>query len=117
MAALFNPVYRRGEGVRWGLVSYTAVMFSFVTVLTAMNLDVLSISYIDNREFPGAEDLSPPGPLGHGWLINPSALSIVPHVMLALCILLSDGLLVGLMLYSLTHVSNAGPFPSSTVAT
>ena len=31
----------------------------------------LSISYIDNREFPGVEDLMPPGPIGQKLLISP----------------------------------------------
>jgi hypothetical protein len=60
MAALFNPANRRREGIKWGLVSYTVVMFSFVTVFTAMNLNIQSISYIDNREFPGVEGVLPP---------------------------------------------------------
>ena len=52
MIALFSPVYRRGEGIKWGLASYTVIMFSLVTVFTATTLHVLSISYIDNRNFP-----------------------------------------------------------------
>ena len=95
MAALFNPVHRKGEGVKWELVSYTVIMFSFVTVLTAADLEILSISYIDNREFPGIEGVIPPGPLGYEWLISPDALGIVPHVMFILCTWLADGLLVG----------------------
>ena len=53
MAAFFNPVHRRKGGVLWGLASYTVVVFSLVIVLAAINLDILSISDIDNREFPG----------------------------------------------------------------
>ena len=37
MAALFDRVHRRREGIKWGLVSYTVLMFSFVTVFTVMN--------------------------------------------------------------------------------
>ena len=94
MAALFNPDHRRGEGVKWGLVSYTAVMFSIVTILTAINLDFQSISYIDNREYPGINGLIPPGPLGYQQLIVPEAISIIPNVMFALSNWLADGLLV-----------------------
>ena len=97
MTALFNPVHRRGEGVKWGLVSYTVAMFSFVTVFTAMSLDILSVSFIDNREFPGVENLIPPGPLGYEWLISPTALSIIPYAMFTLCNWLADGLLVGFL--------------------
>ena len=84
MAALFNPVHRRGEGIKWGLVTYTVIMFSFVTVITAMNLGILSTSYIDNCEFPGVEGLLSPGPLGYQGSISPSVLNIVPNVMFVL---------------------------------
>jgi len=92
MAGLFNSA-RRG-GVRWGLVSYTAVMFSFATIFTATNLNIESISYIDNRNFPGVEGALPPGPLGYQWSIRPTALSIVLNLMSLLNYWLADGLLV-----------------------
>jgi hypothetical protein len=94
MGALFNPTNRNGEGVRWGLVAYTAIMFSFVTIFTAMNLDIQSISYIDNREFPGNDEL-PPGPLGYETLIYSKAISVVPNLMFLMNNWLADGLLVG----------------------
>ena len=95
MAALFNPVHREGEGAKWELVSCTMAMFSFVTVLTAADLEILSTSYIDNREFPGIEGVIPPGPPGYEGFISPDTLGIVPHVMFILCTWLADGLLVG----------------------
>jgi len=64
MAALFSPANRKREGVKWGLVSYTVLMFSFVTVLGGTGLHVESVSYIDNRGFPGGEGV-PPGPPGY----------------------------------------------------
>ena len=51
MAALLKPLHLRGDAVKWGLVSYTVVMFSFATVFTATSLTVQSNSYIDNRGF------------------------------------------------------------------
>ena len=95
MAALFNPINRRREGIKWSLVSYTAVMFSFVTIFTAMNLNIQSISYIDNREFPGVDGVLPPGPLGYQWSIYSNVLTIVPNLMFVLNNWLADGLLVG----------------------
>ena len=95
MAALFNPVYRRGEPIKWGLVSFTMVMFSVATIGTAMNLNVRSIMYIDNREYPGAGGVILPGPLGYRWFISTSALTIIPNTMLFLTSWLGDGLLVG----------------------
>ena len=94
MAALFNPDNRRGEPIKWGLVSYTVVMFSVVTLGTAMQLDVQSISYIDNREFPGAKGMSFPGPLGYQWFILPEAISIIQNILFVLNNWLADGFLV-----------------------
>ena len=37
MAALGNPVYRRGEPIKWGLVSYAVVVFLVVTVENAID--------------------------------------------------------------------------------
>ena len=95
LAALFNPIYRRGEPIKWGLVSFTMAMFSIATIGTTMNLNVLSISYIDNREYSGVEGVIPPGPIGYRWLISPNALTIVPNIMFFLTNWLGDGLLVG----------------------
>ena len=94
MAALFDPVHRRGEGIRWGLVSFTAVMFLLATIQTALDLDIQSISYIDNRAFSGIGDGISPGPLGYQVFISADALAIVPNIMFALSSWLADGLLV-----------------------
>ena len=117
MAALLDPVHRKGR-TKWGLVSYTVVMFSLVTVLTAMFAHIQSISYIDNRDFPGIEGVVPPGPLGYKTTLFPSALGIIPNVTFNLSNWLADGLLVSpcLMLRSLAQVTNAY-FSSSIVAT
>ena len=94
MAALFNPNHRRGEGIKWGLVSYTVVMFSLVTVLIAMNLDIQSISFIDNREFPGFDGGQLPGPYGYQWVIGTEAIGVIPTVAFPLTNWMADGLLV-----------------------
>ena len=93
MAALFDPVNRRREGIRWWLVSYTTVLFLFTTVFTGMHLNILPISYIDNREFPGVEGV-PPGPFGYQWSIYSNALSIIPNLIFLLNNWSADGLLV-----------------------
>jgi len=95
MAALFDSTNRRGEKVKWGLVTYTVVMFSFVTVLTGIRFNIRSLSYIDNREYPGVEGVVPPGPLGYQSFIWSSALSLVPSFIFASNNWLADGLLVG----------------------
>ena len=95
MAALFNPINRRGEPIKWALVSYTVVMFSAATVFTGMNLEILSVSYINNREFPGAQyPPIPPGPYGYQIFIGPEAINVTPNVVFNLSDWLADGLLV-----------------------
>jgi hypothetical protein len=116
MAALLNPANRRGGGVKWGLVAYTAVMFSFVTVYTAGNLNVQSIAFIDNREFSGVSGVMPPGPTGYQLFIYSKAISIVPNLMFLLNNWMADGLLVSFALDPPTEGSNVRSSFSSIVA-
>ena len=94
MAALFNPVYRKGEGIKWGLVTFTVVMFSLETVVTSMSLNNLSVSYIDNREFPGVERVPSPGPLAYQVTHYFNVTNVVPNFGAVLNSWLADGLLV-----------------------
>ena len=87
MTGLFDPVHRRGERVKWGIVSYTVLMFSLATVLIAANFDAFSVSYIDNRQFPG-------GPGAYAVLVLPATLSPVADAMAIVSNWLADGLLV-----------------------
>ena len=93
MTALLNPVGPTKGGIKWGLVAHTVAMFSSATVYTAMNLDLQSISYIDNRDFTGDGVLFP-GPLGYQFFINSNAITITADVMFSLNGWLADGLLV-----------------------
>jgi len=68
--------------------------FLFVTVFTAINLDVLSISYIDNRETQTHDATNPPGPLGYQYLTYSEAISFVSTAMFFLNNWLADGLLL-----------------------
>jgi len=96
MTALFNPVFRRGKGVKWGLVSYTVIMFSLVTVHLATNLHVLSVSYIDNRDFSGpVNGVEHRGPYGYQTAINFKPISVIPRAAFRLNNWSADGLLVG----------------------
>lgn len=94
MTAMFHPVHRRGQDIKWGLAFYTTVMFSSVTALTGIRLYIQSVSYIDNREFPGIGSRVPPGPLGYRSLICTGVLGIIPNVMFNLNNWLASGLLV-----------------------
>ena len=118
MVALSNPVHRKGERIKWGLISYTVVMFSITTIQTAVNLHVLSISYIDNRDFPGTKDVLSPGPYGYRLSIAPEALFVMPIVLFFLNNWLADGLLVSSLLdATFAQMSNPSSFFSFIVAT
>lgn len=118
MAALLNPA-RRKEGIKWGYVSYTAAMFSAVTVFVGMELNILSVSYIDNRRFAGVGGMLPPGPHGYELFIYSKALSIVPNLMFLLTNWLADGLLVSSFADAgfTRCVSNSNSSSSSIAAT
>lgn len=118
MVALSNPVHRKGERIKWGLISYTVIMFSITTIQTAVNLHVLFISYIDNRDFPGTEGVLSPGPYGYRSSIAPEALFVMPIVLFFLNNWLADGLLVSSLLdATFAQMSNPSSFFSFIVAT
>ena len=94
MDALLDPVNRTRGGVKWGLVAHAVAMFSVMTVLTGMNLDLQSTSYVENREFPSTRDVPFLGPLGYRLSIYSKPINVVPYTMFFLNGLLSDGLLV-----------------------
>lgn len=93
MSALLGPVSRKKGGIKWELVAHTVAMFSFVTVYTAANLDFQSISYIDNRNFPGGDGV-PPGPFGYQIYVYFIPISLIQSIMFALNGWLADGLLL-----------------------
>ena len=103
MDALLNPTDRTRGAIKWGLVAYTAAMFSFVTIFTAIGLDIVSISFIDNRDFPGVINVLDPGPLGYRFLVYSKALSVVPNAMFLLNNWLADGFMVGPVFNSATQ--------------
>ena len=90
---LLNPIHRTGGTIRWPLVAHTVAMFSFVTILEGMNLNIQSVSYINNREFPGT-DQTYPGPFGFLAFSYSKMINIIPTLTFLLNNLLADGLLV-----------------------
>lgn len=97
MSSLLNPTNRVRGGIKWGLLAHTAAMFSFLTLGVAMRLDIPSISYIENRAFPGT-DTFPPGPYGYEWLLDDKAVDVVPSVVFLMNTYLADGFLVSSVL-------------------
>ena len=112
VTALLNPVSRKVDGIKWGLVSYTVVMFSVVTVATVVTCDYISLGFIDNRASPGGR------PLTYLMFMAPKALGFIPTLMGLLNYWLADALLVSISfdLRLLAEVSNDNSF-SSTVVT
>ena len=68
MAVLLDPVHRRGEGIRWGLVSHTVVLSSFVTIFTVMNLNDRLVEYMRLDPFL-SKDI--------GFEVPPSVLTLI----------------------------------------
>ena len=116
IGALLNPANRTRGSIKFGLAVYAVAMFIIVTIFTATNLDLQSISYIDNREFSGNSDQPTPGPIGYQLLINSKGISVVSSAMFILNQWLADGLLVGFLLESMIQISNVGCSSSSIVA-
>jgi hypothetical protein len=94
MAALLGPVNRVRGGIKWSFVAHTLVMFSIVSISTVLDLDVQSISYIDNRKFPGFDDGLPRGPVGYQLFIWLEPISQLNNLPLFVNGLFADGLLV-----------------------
>jgi len=92
MTALLGSAHRRGERIKWGLVSYTMITFLLATTYTGMILHEISISYIDNRNFPDN------GPYGYQALISRTVVGFVRRTTFRLDNWLADGLLVGNLL-------------------
>lgn len=114
MNALLNPINRKNGGVKWLLVVHTTIMFSLVTTLTVINIYLLFVAYIENREFPGADGVIP-GPLGYEDIISSEAPSVATNVILFLNQSLADGLLVSSISRSVPQLSNVGYYyPSSS---
>jgi hypothetical protein len=91
MCALLGPAKHTTGSLRWLLVAHTGVVFVFVTVFTAINLEILSTSYIDNRGFPND---SYPGPLRYLYLAFSETAGIVSTLTFLMNNWLADGLLV-----------------------
>lgn len=100
ISALLNPPDRARGNTKWALVAHAVAMFLIVTIYTALTLNLQSISYIDNRGFPGDADTLPHGPIGYQFL---DSTDFVPNVMLLLNIWLADGLLVSCVSNSVTY--------------
>ena len=94
IATLLDPVHRKSEGIKWGLVSYTMAMFSLATRYTGINLHGQSICSIDNHEFFDPSGMLPPGPTGYLLSVWSDPLAITPTVVFLLNNWLADGLLV-----------------------
>jgi len=83
-------------GTNWGIVAHTVAMFSFLTIPIALDLNIISLGYIDGREFPGGNGFLP-GPLGYQsvrFSSYPSATFVVIALMFPLNQWLADGLLL-----------------------
>lgn len=104
IGALLNPLNRVGGGTKWGLMSHTVAMFSFITIPVAMHFNKQCTSYTDNRTFPG-------GPLKYQDANSGKLINIFPSVMFPLNQWLADGLLLYrcYVIYSMNYWAIAFP--------
>ena len=114
MATLLNPADRT-RGIKWGFVVHTALMFSIVTVYHADNLGLQSLSYVNNREYPGDND-GFPGPFNYQYIIYNKPIAVTPPIMFILNYWLADGLLVSSAPNIVAEASNVSCSSSSIVA-
>ena len=93
MIALLNPANRVKGSIKWGLVIHTVAMFLVLTLSSALDLEIKSILYINDREFPGSDEFLP-GPLGYYDVIAVRPINTAVNAMFPLNQWLADGLLV-----------------------
>lgn len=118
ISVLLYPPNRTKRDTKWGLVAHTSAMFSFVTIATALTLDLQSTSYVDDRHFPGFRGGQlAPGPIGYKILVYSKAITVAPNLMFLFNQWLADGLLVSPVVGPSYQVSNGSHSSSSTVAT
>ena len=94
MASLLDPANRKREGIKWGLVSYTVVMFLCATVVIGTANNIASISFIDNHDFPGVKGVLYPGLVGYQEVVYFKAINVIPNATFPLNNWLANGLLV-----------------------
>ena len=93
MTSLLDPERRPKGGIRWGLVAHTMVLFSVATAFALSNLNLQSVSYVDNREFPDMGD-GFPGPFNWQFFVYNKPIVFFPSIMFIINTWLTDGLLV-----------------------
>ena len=98
MAALFNPVRRRGTVSNAESYPTPWSCSRSCTAVTGIQFDIHSLCYVDNREFPNVGDMLPPGPLGCHSFVSSDTPTVVDAI-LFLKGWLTDGLLVSFFLF------------------
>lgn len=111
VGALLYPVDRSSGGINRGLAVHTVLMFLIVTIFTGTTVNLLSVSFVDNRAFLGI-DILPPGPVGYEFLMTSNAIGIFPTLMVLLNNWLASGLLLHrcYVVYAMNYWAIAFPF-------
>ena len=92
-ATLLSSANAIKKATRWALVAHTVALCLFLAIPFGIDFAYLLIGYIDNREFPGDNEL-PPGPVGYNNLLGLKATTTIYNAMFPLNQWLADGLLV-----------------------
>jgi hypothetical protein len=91
--ALLGPANSMKKGAKSLLLAHSTLLFLFTTMGHAIDRDIISTSFIDNREFGGNEGL-PPGPVGYQVLASSAVAPALGQVLFPLSQWLADALLV-----------------------
>ena len=102
MGALLNPVCGTKKAIKWGLVAQTFVMFSFLTIANLINDDLLSVEFVNNREFSEAGRLL--GPFNYAFFVDEEAEGTVAGFLPLINQWLANGLLVSPASNPVAHV-------------
>ena len=94
MTALLNPDNRMRRAVKWGFLIHTVVIFLSITISCAIEGTRRSNAYIDNREYPGVDNVFYPGPLGYRDFTGTGTVETIEYLAFPLNQWLIDGLLV-----------------------
>lgn len=92
--ALLNPANHTWRGIEWALAAHTVAIFPMFRIFYGIKLNAESISYINNRAFPGGAEIYP-GPTGYQGILNAKATAPVYEAIFPLSQWLADGLSVG----------------------
>ena len=116
MTALLNPDNRMRRRVKWVFVIHTVGLFLSITISSAIEGIQRSNAYVDNREYPGVNNVFSSGPFGYLDVSSTSTVGTIEYAAFPLNQWLTDGLLVSVISSSKAYELKIGGFFTSFIA-